>query len=74
MADKPKTADEVNAEQQAEIEAAVTPGKPDVRPGIEKARQAELDRQAEVEAAVAVANKHELPKLGGDLLEPGLGR
>lgn len=74
MADKDKTAADVNAEQQALVEAAVTPSATERRPGIAKAQEAELKRQADVEAAVAKAHEKELPKLGGDMLEPGLGR
>lgn len=42
--------------------------------GRERARDAELKRQARVEAAVAKANEEDLPKLGGPLSNPGLGR
>lgn len=42
--------------------------------GTDKAREAELKRQAAVEAAVAKAHDEELPKLGGPLRNPGLGR
>ncbi len=38
------------------------------------AREAELARQEEIVAAVAQANAEELPKLGGPLLDPGLGK
>jgi len=64
------------AEDQAAIEEAVTPDPdgPDGRSGIHEARDAELARQAAQAKAVAKANKSELPKLGGDLLDPGLGR
>ena len=75
MADKITPADEVNAAEQEKVEAAVTPGDTsERRPGIGDAQKAELKRQADIEKAVAQANKSELPKLGGDLLEPGLGR
>lgn len=39
-----------------------------------KAAQAELKRQEAVRDAVDAANAKELPKLGGPLREPGLGR
>lgn len=42
--------------------------------GTAKAREAELKRQADVVAAVAKANDDELPKLGGPIRNPGLGR
>ncbi|HET7031115.1 MAG TPA: hypothetical protein VFI34_11435 [Candidatus Limnocylindrales bacterium] len=42
--------------------------------GTAKARDAELKRQADVVAAVAKANDDELPKLGGPIRNPGLGR
>lgn len=42
--------------------------------GTEKARAAELRRQETVAKAVADAGADDLPKLGGPLLEPGLGR
>lgn len=41
---------------------------------IAKARDAELKRQQAVTDAVAKAGAEELPKIGGPLLEPGLGR
>jgi len=78
-ADKTKTTAELAAEEQAAIEAAVTPAEP-VAPtagrdaATASAREAELHRQATVKKAVAEANKSELPKLGGPLMEPGLGR
>lgn len=39
-----------------------------------QAREAEQKRQEAVVDAVAKANDEELPKLGGPLLNPGLGR
>jgi len=39
-----------------------------------KAREAEERRQERQVEAVAKANDEELPKLGGPLLQPGLGR
>lgn len=39
-----------------------------------KARARELERQEGVIEAVAKAGTEDLPKLGGPLLEPGLGR
>lgn len=42
--------------------------------GSAAARDAELKRQEAVVAAVAKANEVELPKLGGPLKNPGLGR
>lgn len=41
---------------------------------IEKAREAELKRQQDVVDAVAKAGKDELPKIGGPMANPGLGR
>lgn len=41
---------------------------------IARAREAELKRQEDVIAAVAKAGEKELPKLGGPLQNPGLGR
>lgn len=38
------------------------------------AREAEEARQADVVKAVEKANRDELPKLGGPLKSPGLGR
>lgn len=40
----------------------------------ETAEQRELKRQQDVREAVAKAHKDELPKLGGPLKNPGLGR
>lgn len=76
MADASKTAKA--DDDQAAIEAAVTPAPPaklspaDARS--REARDAELDRQQAVVDAVAKAHDDELPKLGGAILEPGLGR
>lgn len=39
-----------------------------------EAREAELRRQADQVEAVERAGAKDLPKLGGPLLEPGLGR
>lgn len=39
-----------------------------------KAREAELKRQERVEDAVGKAGTDELPKIGGPLMQPGLGR
>ena len=62
------------AARQAELEAAVTPA-PAERPAAEvAAERAELDRQKALADAVAGAHADELPKLGGPILEPGLGR
>lgn len=43
-------------------------------PGEQAAEDRELRRQKAVVDAVAKANDNELPKLGGPLKEPGLGR
>lgn len=40
----------------------------------DKARDAELKRQESVVDAVAKANDEDLPKLGGAIRDPGLGR
>lgn len=42
--------------------------------GTVAAREAELERQADVREAVAKAGRTDLPKLGGPLKNPGLGR
>lgn len=73
-----KTAAAAAAEDElADIEAAITP-KPRQETATDRAiaaaRDAELKRQADIEAAVAKAGADELPKLGGSLNDPGLGR
>lgn len=60
---------------QVAIDKAVTPAPaPERSPGELEAERAELDRQKAIEDAVKAAHEDELPKLGGSLLEPGLGR
>lgn len=39
-----------------------------------RARDAELKRQENVEKAVDKAGSDELPKIGGPIMQPGLGR
>jgi hypothetical protein len=74
-ADKTKTTAELAADETpAILDAVEAPEASAVDAAIAKAQDAELARQAGVEAAVAKANATELPKLGGPLMEPGLGR
>lgn len=67
-------------DEQAAIEAAVTPADPADRKltardkQSAKAHDAELERQQAVVDAVAAAGEKELPKIGGPLLDPGLGQ
>lgn len=66
---------EVAAAEAEAIEDAITPAAPAKRsPGEQAAEDAELNRQEDVREAVAKANDAELPKLGGALKNPGLGR
>jgi hypothetical protein len=80
MADsaKTRTAAEVDAADQAEIEAAIAVPASAPATGRDAAthaaRAAELARQAEIVEAVATAGAAELPALGGPFMEPGLGR
>lgn len=80
MADAAKTKPtaELEADKVAEIDEAAnktTERETTARDrGTEAARRRELDRQDDVVAAVAGAHADELPKLGGPLRDPGLGR
>lgn len=73
----PAKAADADADQAA-IEAAVTPAPKREATGrdaaIERAHRAELERQADQAKAVAKANADELPKIGGPMKNPGLGR
>ena len=76
-ADKTKTTAELAADETPAIIEAAVPSTSATSGGdaaSAKAHDAELARQADVEAAVAKANKTELPALGGPLMDPGLGR
>jgi hypothetical protein len=67
---------EAAAKEIADIDAAANREQdaPQRSPGEQAAEDAELKRQKAVVDAVAKANEKELPKLGGPLKEPGLGR
>jgi hypothetical protein len=68
-------ADQAAADEQGKVQEAVTPDEPAKRsPGEKAAEDAEVKRQEEIVKAVAKAHDKELPKLGGPLREPGLGR
>jgi len=68
-------AQEQLADEQAAVAAAVAAPAPAKRSrGEAAAERAEIRRQEEVVGAVAKAHDTELPKLGGAILEPGLGR
>lgn len=72
---EPSTA-ELEAAKVADVDAAANaPQTAPERPAGElKAEARELARQAAIVEAVAKAGETELPKLGGVLLDPGLGR
>jgi hypothetical protein len=74
--DKDKTTAETTAEETESIDDAANAGQaePKRSPGEQAAEDRELKRQEAVVDAVAEANETELPKLGGPLHEPGLGR
>lgn len=76
-AEKTRTPAERDAADQAKVEEAVTPAPRELVArdrATAAARKAEEDRQAAIVAAVDKANTAELPKLGGPLRSPGLGR
>ncbi len=75
MSEKKATAETAAEETEAIDEAAnADQRKPRRAPGEASAERAELSRQADVVDAVAKANDEDLPKLGGPLRNPGLGR
>ena len=69
------TADAAAAAAEAIDKAAnANQDEPERSPGEQAAEDAELARQQAIVDAVAMANEKELPKLGGPLENPGLGR
>jgi len=76
--DKPTDAEKAAEEQEKVDEAATAPQAErelTARDKLtDKARDAELERQDDVAEAVAKAGAKDLPKIGGPMLEPGLGR
>jgi len=72
------SAEAANEDQAAVAVAVERPDAPKASTSRDRAtaaaHKAELDRQADIAKAVGKAGKDELPKLGGPLMNPGLGR